>query len=148
MIVSTELRTRREAVIREHVEAENRHDPEGTLATFDGYARYDVPALGPLSQLDGAEAVHAFLSGMFASFPDFHAEPEQLHHADGVVFVEARITGTQQGEWAGIPPTGRRMDVRIACLFEFEGDRLKREKVYMDLATVLQQLGAMPASGQ
>jgi steroid delta-isomerase-like uncharacterized protein len=148
MAVDAELRARREAVIREHVAAENRHDPAGTVATFHGQARYDVPALGPLALVDGAEAVHAFLAGMFVSFPDFHAETGPLHHADDVVFLEARITGTHQGDFAGIPPSGRCMDIRIACLFEFEGNRLTCEKVYMDMATVLQQLGAMPTPEQ
>jgi hypothetical protein len=40
------------------------------------------------------------------------------------------------------------MDVRGAVIFEFEEDRLLCEKVYFDFATVLQQLGAMPAPGQ
>ena len=148
MAVDVEVRARREAVIREHVAAENRHDPAGAVATFGGRPRYDVPALGPLGQVDGAEAVHDLLAGLFAPFPDWHAEPGSLHHAEDAVFMEVRMTGTQQGEFAGIPPSGRRMDVRLACLFEFEGDRLTCEKVYFDNATVLQQLGEMPAPGQ
>jgi steroid delta-isomerase-like uncharacterized protein len=143
-----ELHALREALIREHVAAENDHDPARTVATFGRDARYDIPAMGPLGQLDGAEAVHGMLAGLFAAFPDFHGEPGPLHHADDAVFTEVRITGTQRDEWAGIPPSGRRIDVRIACLFEFEGDRLTCEKVYMDFATVLQQLGAMPAPQQ
>jgi steroid delta-isomerase-like uncharacterized protein len=144
MAASAELRTRREAVIRQHVEAENGHDATGTVATFDGHARYDIPALGHQALVDGNEAVHALLAGMFAAFPDFHAEPGPLRHADDAVFLEAQLTGTQHGEWSGIPASGRRMDLRIACIFEFQEDRLTSEKVYMDFATVLQQLGAMP----
>ena len=58
------------------------------------------------------------------------------------------MTGTHQGEFAGIPPTGRPIDVRLACIFEFEDDRLLCEKVYFDFATVLQQLGVMPVPAQ
>ena len=148
MAVDPELRARREAVLQEHVAAENGHDPAATVATFAGQARYDIPALGPLGQLDGNEAVHGFLAGMFDSFPDFHAEPGPFHHADAATFVEVRVTGTQQGEFAGIPPSRRRMEVQMACLFEFDGDRLTCEKVNVDNATILQQLGAMPAPGQ
>jgi hypothetical protein len=39
------------------------------------------------------------------------------------------------------------MDVRLAAIFEFDGDRLTREKVYFDFATILGQLGALPAPG-
>jgi steroid delta-isomerase-like uncharacterized protein len=144
MAAETSLRARREAVIRDHVAAENRHDPAGVAASF---ARpcYDVPAMGPAGQAVGAEAVQALLGGIWAAFPDWQAEPGPLHHADDAVFVEVRMAGTQQGPFAGLPPSGRRMDVRVGCLFEFEEDRLVCERVYFDFATVLQQLGALPA---
>jgi hypothetical protein len=40
-------------------------------------------------------------------------------------------------------PTGRKMDVTVACVFEFEEDRLVCEKVYFDMATVMRQLGKL-----
>ena len=144
MAVGMDLRARREAVIQQHVEAENGHNPAGVVASF-AQPRYDVPAMGPLGQAQGADAVAALIGSLFAGFPDWHATPGPLHHADAAVFVEVQMTGTQQGEFAGIPPTGRKMDVRVGCLFEFEEDRLLCERVYFDFATVLQQLGAMPA---
>jgi steroid delta-isomerase-like uncharacterized protein len=67
-----------------------------------------------------------------------------MFHADTAVFVEVRMTGTHQAEWAGIPASGRRMDLRAGCLFEFEGDRLVCERVYFDFATLMRQLGALP----
>ncbi len=106
-----------------------------------------MPAMGPAGQADGAQAVHDLMAGLFVAFPDWDAELGPLRHADDAVFLEVRTTGTQQGEFAGIPPTGRRMDVRVAAIFEFEEDRLVCERVYFDFATVLQQLGAMPAPG-
>jgi predicted ester cyclase len=53
------------------------------------------------------------------------------------------FSGTQQGGWAGIPATGRRVSVRIACLYEFDEDRLVCERVWFDLATILRQLGVL-----
>src|SRR5262245_26961530 len=134
------LRARREAVIQKHVAAENEHDAAAALATFRR-PRYDVVPLGFVS--DGAAAVEELLTGLMAGFPDFHAEILSLHHADSAVIVEVRMTGTQQGPWAGITPTGRSMDVRVACIFEFEDDGLVCEKVYFDFATLLRQLGQL-----
>jgi predicted ester cyclase len=145
MVADPGLRERREAVIRAHVDAEKRHDAAGVATSFHR-PRYDVPAMGPAGQADGAEAVQALMAGIFAAFPDWDVEAGPLYHADDAVFLEARMTGTQQGEFAGIRPTGRRMDVRLAAIFDFEGDRLLGERVFFDFATVLQQLGAMPAS--
>jgi hypothetical protein len=47
------------------------------------------------------------------------------------------MTGTHKGPWAGIEATGRPMDVRITCIFEFDDDPLVCEKVYFDFATLL-----------
>jgi predicted ester cyclase len=80
-------------------------------------------------------------------FPDLHAEIGKMRHADDAVFGETLITGTHDGEWAGIPPTGRRVEVPVAAVFEFDGDRLLCEKVYMDFAAVLTQIGVLPAVG-
>jgi steroid delta-isomerase-like uncharacterized protein len=140
MTADSGLRARREAVIQQHVAAENRHDPAGVVATFHR-PRYDVIPLGQPNE--GAESVRELLAGMFAAFPDWHADPGPLHHADDAVFVEVRMTGTHQAEWAGIPATGRPIDIRVGCLFEFEADRLVCEKVYFDFATLLRQLGVL-----
>src|SRR4051794_16833306 len=96
----TDLRTRREATVLRHVEAENNHDPAATVATFAS-PRYDVAPLGELGQASGGEAVHDLLAGLMAGFPDWHVEPGPLQHTDDGVFVEVRMTGTHRGEWAG-----------------------------------------------
>ncbi len=38
--------------------------------------------------------------------------------------------------------------VPVAAIFEFDADRLLCEKVYMDFAAVLTQIGALPAIGK
>jgi steroid delta-isomerase-like uncharacterized protein len=133
------LRERREAIVREHVDAENRHDVEATIATFDR-PRYEVN--GELS--DGETAVRELLQGLMDGFPDFQVETRKIHHADDAVIGEARITGTHSGSFAGIPPTEKPIDVRMAAIFEFEDDRLLCEKVYYDIATILRQIGILP----
>ncbi len=54
------------------------------------------------------------------------------------------MTGTHTGSFAGIPATSRRIDIPMATIFEFEDDRLMCEKVYMDQATILTQIGVLP----
>jgi predicted ester cyclase len=138
-------RERRAAVVREHWDAENRHDPDGVVASFsESRASYDIPAFGPDGQRPDAASVRDLWQGMLASFPDFGIEPGPMLHGDDHIFVEVRVTGTQMGEFAGIPPTGRSIDLpRVANLFEFEGDELVCERVYIDFAEITRQL--MPA---
>jgi predicted ester cyclase len=81
--------------------------------------------------------------GWLPGSPDLHIEPGKHLHTDDAVFVEVVFSGTQQGEWAGIPATGRQASVRIACLYEFEEDRLVCERVWFDFATIMRQLGVL-----
>ena len=133
------VRERREAIVREHVDAENRGDVEAVIATFDR-PRYEVN--GEAS--DGAGQVRDLLHGILRAFPDFRAEDGKTHHSDDAVIAEGRVTGTHDGPFAGIPPTGRRIDYPLVAIFEFEEDRLVCEKVYFDTATILVQIGVLP----
>lgn len=131
----TKLRTRREHTVRAHIDAECRRDISATLATF-AEANYDVVALR--APTNGAAAVEELLRQLFTAFPDFQAGP--FHHGDDMIFVEVRITGTHQGEWAGVLATGRPIDVRCGCVFHFDADRLTKETVYFDHATLLAEI--------
>jgi steroid delta-isomerase-like uncharacterized protein len=134
------LRARREAVVKAHIQAEAvDHNVAAALATFSR-PRYDVPALGGV--VDGAAGVDGLLHALLGAYPDFWLREGTYYHSDTAVIVECVFGGTQQGEWAGIPATGRRMEVAAALFFLFEDDGLVCERVYFDHATVLRQLGA------
>lgn len=131
------LREKREEIVLEHVNAENRHDVASSVATFH-MPRYQIFPMGIIH--DGKQAVEELLSGVFNGFPDFRVNIEKTHHSEDAVILEARMTGTQHGDWAGIKATGQIMDVPVACIFEFNGDKLVCEKVYFDMATLANQL--------
>lgn len=63
---------------------------------------------------------------------------------EDAVMIECVFGGTHRGIWAGIPPTGKAMQVQGVLIFLFEGDELVCEKVYFDHATILSQLGVLP----
>ena len=145
------LRDRREAIVREHMESENRHEFDVTLGTFD-HPRYEIIATGEV--YDGAEQVAEYFTTSRAAFPDQRNENAVLHHADDAVIVEFDLLGTHQGELRGIPPTGKSFRCRMVALFLFEdgGDRITCERIYFDQATIAQQLlgdgnGVPPAAG-
>jgi hypothetical protein len=46
------------------------------------------------------------------------------------VVVEFVMTGTHQGPFAGLSPTGRPIEVPLIGIFDFDGDRLMCEKVF------------------
>lgn len=132
------LRRKREAMVREHMDSENRHEFDDTLATF-GHPRYELIATGDV--YDGPEEVMAYFDESRRAFPDQRNELLALHHSDDAVLVEAVVRGTHLGRLGGLPPTGRAYELPILSIFMFEGEDLVCERVYFDANTLLRQLG-------
>lgn len=100
------------------------------------------PSLPPMHGLDGARA----LVGMFAaSFPDFTSRIELIAAEDERVAVRASHTGTHQGSFMGIPPTGRHVTVTATGIFSCKDGKLVENRVVFDAFGLLQQLGVIPA---
>jgi len=134
------LRAAREAVIREHMESENRLDFDATLATFD-HPNYELVATGQV--FDGPDEVRRYYASSRGAFPDQRNEVHALHHGDDAVVVEFDLLGTHLGPFAGHAPTGREFRCRMAAVFEMTGDRITCERVYFDSASILRQLGLL-----
>jgi steroid delta-isomerase-like uncharacterized protein len=132
------LRETRERIVREHMESENRHEFDVTLATFE-HPRYEIVPTGDV--YDGAEQVSAYFKETRAAFPDQRNELIALHHGDDAVVAEFDLMGTHLGPFRGLPATGRDFTCRCLAVFAFEEDRLVCERVYFDSATILRQLG-------
>ena len=139
MPTTDDLRRRRLAVVREHMETENAHDFDATLATFE-HPRYEIVPTGDV--FDGPEEVAGYYRTSREAFPDQRNENTTLHAADDAVIAEFDLLGTHMGELRGIAPTGRSFRCRMCAIFEFpEGsDRIVCERVYFDQATLARQL--------
>ncbi|MFL6107415.1 MAG: ester cyclase [Marmoricola sp.] len=136
---SADLRSRREAVVIEHMESENTHDYDVTMATFT-HPRYEIVPTGDV--FDGTERVLEYFRESRTAFPDQRNELIALHHGDTSVVAEFWLRGTHLGSFRGLPATGREFEVRCVAVFEFdEGDGIVCERPYFDSATILRQLG-------
>ncbi len=134
------LREHREAIVREHMESENRHEFDVTMRTFD-HPRYEIIPTGEV--YDGEDAVRGYFKASRDAFPDQRNELIAMHHADDAVIAEFDLKGTHRGELHGIPATGKEFTCRCVALFLFEEDRLVCERVYFDSLTILSQLGVL-----
>ena len=69
------------------------------------------------------------------------------YYGPDFVVDESVWEGTAQGTPFGIPGGGRRLNFRLLHVFEMAADgRIRRENAWIDLASVMQQLGARPAA--
>ena len=123
--------------------AMNAHDLDTMLSYWTDDVIYDY---GPLpTPFEGKEAVRGFFDDLFTGFPDFGTTEGIVLATDNIVVVEHGTTGTHQGPWMGIPPTGKSPAAPHIDIYEFEGDKIKHAATYLDAASVMIQLGVMPA---
>ena len=81
-----------------------------------------------------------------AAFPDLRMEPQDVLASGDKVVARARATGTNQGEFMGMPATGKSVDVQLIDIIRFGDDGLAREHWgVFDALGMMQQLGAIPA---
>jgi steroid delta-isomerase-like uncharacterized protein len=131
---------RRLEVLERHFRSEVDHDWETLLATFGGHARYEIMATG---QVHGGDAeVLAYHRNQRAAFPDQRHENLRIHVAqDDTVITEFDLLGTNTGEFYGQKPTGKSFRVAVIAVFFFDGDRIVNERVYLDGASLIRQIG-------
>ena len=140
MAMDDDLRARRLAVLEEHFRSEIDHDWDACLATFRDVPRYEIVATGQVHE--GADAVVAYHRAQRTAFPDQRHEHVRMHVADDdTVISEFALLGTNTGEFLGLPPTGKAFRVAVIAVFAFDGDRITNERVYLDSASLLRQIG-------
>ena len=133
------LRQRRLDVLDEHFASEVAQEFERTLATFNGHPRYEIMATGQV--FDGDDEVLAYHRAQRTAFPDQRHENVRFHFADDSVVAEFDLLGTNRGDFLGQPPTGKAFRVPVIAVFFFDGDRITNERVYLDAASLLTQIG-------
>jgi len=134
-----DLRQRRLAILEEHFRSEVDQEFDRTLATFAGRPHYEIMATGQV--YDGDEEVLTYHRRQRTAFPDQRHENVRHHFADGAVISEFDLLGTNLGELYGLPPTGRAFRVPVVAIFFFDGDRIVNERIYLDTASMLGQIG-------
>ena len=100
------------------------------------------PGQGP-----GVEGLKDVLRGMRSAFPDLvFAIEEQVAQGDKVA-SRFEWTGTHQGEFLGVPATGRKVRVWGIVIDRLVEGRIKDTRIIMDIFGLMMQLGAIPGSG-
>lgn len=112
----------------------------GGLMADDFVEHEEAPGLSPTK-----DGVMEFFRAYKAGFPDLRFDLQDMLASGDKVVGRVRITGTHQGEFMGMPPTGRSIDVQAIDILRFSDDGLAREHWgVFDAMMMMQQLGAMP----
>ena len=95
-----------------------------------------------------AEETAAFFPAWFEGFGEVDYEVTRTIAADEVVVTEWVFTGTHTGPLGPpvfeeqLDPTGRTIQFRGVTVYDVSEGLVQRETIYMDLATLLVELGA------
>jgi steroid delta-isomerase-like uncharacterized protein len=93
----------------------------------------------------GREAPKALFGMLHSAFPDFQATIEDIVAEGDKVVIRMTWTGTQKGEFMGVPPTGKRVSWAVIDILRMVEGKCVEHWGQMDQMSLMQQLGAMPA---
>jgi predicted ester cyclase len=92
----------------------------------------------------GRDAVEQTIRWIYEQAFDAYPEVKSLVVGRGKATVEADFVGTHTGEFAGVPPTGRRVRVPFSVTYEVRGGAISAVRVYMPMDDLYRQLGRGP----
>ena len=103
------------------------HDPlPGTSADFAGLK-------------DGTAQIRA-------AFPDMEATADDVIVEDDRLAVRSTMRATHEGDFMGIPASGKRVEVSNYDFVRFEDDQVVEHWGVIDSAALMEQIGAVPAT--
>jgi steroid delta-isomerase-like uncharacterized protein len=76
-----------------------------------------------------------------SAFPDISFRVEELVAAGDKVICRYTMSGTQQGEFAGIPATGNKVEISGIMIGRIENGKIVEEREEMDMLGLFMQLG-------
>ena len=106
----------------------------------------DMGVLDELCTAALAPKLRRAFSEFRAAFPDWHQEIRELVAEGDTVVGRFRCTGTHEGGWRGLPPTGRRMRVDEVYFFRLDDGRIGGLWGLEDTWTRMQQLAGSDAT--
>ncbi len=118
----------------------------GLLAT-DG----EIMIVGSGTSFRGPEGARQFAQMWATAFPDGQVAIERAAASGDQVTVEhtgrGTHTGPLQSPGGDIPATGKSVTLQLCDVFTIESGKVKSMRSYFDSASLLTQIGVMPAAG-
>jgi steroid delta-isomerase-like uncharacterized protein len=127
-------------------DALNSGDAEIISKAIDEVVEPDVLFHAPVPMDSaGAQALKQVWAVLLRAFPDIHVTIEDvIAEGDKVVFRNT-VTGTHQGDYRGLPPTGRSVTYNEIFIARFADGRVAEIWGVVDVFSQMRQLGVIPA---
>lgn len=106
----------------------------------DDFVGYVPPVPG---ELDGPVGFEGLVTAFRTGFPDLDHPEVHLVGAGDTVVARLTGTGTHEGEFMGIEPTGETMEITAMEMYRVEDGTVAEGWLNVDLLGLLQQLGVV-----
>ena len=136
--------TSNKARFRRFHDAVNSGDAEVISKMIDELVEPDARIRTPLPlEATGAQLLKQVWAALLQAYPDLHVAVEDLIAEGDKVVCRNVVTGTHQGEYMGIPPTGKPVTYNEIFIFRFEDGRIAETWGVVDVLSQMRQLGAV-----
>lgn len=144
--MSTAQATGNKETFRRFHDAMNTGDAEVISKTIDEFVEPNVLFHAPAPiDATGAQALKQVWAVLLRAFPDIHVAVEDVIAEGDKVVSRNTVTGTHQGEYRGLPPTGRSVTYNEIFIVRFAEGRIAELWGVVDVLSQLRQLGMIPA---
>lgn len=105
----------------------------------ENYVRHEP---GYPAELQGREGLRQFLTQLRLAFPDFQCTIANLAAVGDIVVHYGQVCGgTHQGEWMGVPPSGKRIEFTVMATQRLADGQVVEDWIEYDSLGFMQQLG-------
>ena len=95
--------------------------------------------------LEGRDDIARVYRQWFAGFPDVTWRTDEIVVDGDRVVVVAQLSGTHAGEFFGVPPSGRHVEVQVAVIMAVADGLITEERRIYDFTGFLVQVGVLKA---
>ncbi|WP_331236404.1 ester cyclase [Natronorarus salvus] len=96
----------------------------------------------PFGEVHGGDELVEMQLENERAMADTDLEVDEMLVGDGVAMWKWTMSGTHDGEWQGIPPTGREVELEGMSMTVIADGKVQSNRAYFDSQNLLSQLGA------
>jgi steroid delta-isomerase-like uncharacterized protein len=143
--MSTAQETSNKTAFSRFHDATNSGDAEVISKMIDEVVEPNVVFHAPVpTGATGAQALKDVWAVLLRAFPDIHVAVEDVIADGDKVVCRNTVAGTHQGEYRGLPPTGKSVTYNEIFIIRFARGRVAEIWGVVDVFSQMRQLGLIP----
>lgn len=129
------------AIVREFVDRLNAQDLDVVDELCADEFAVTINRKGTDASAIGTDGLKGLYEEYFAAFPDFHHKIDELVAEGDLVGVFMTSTGTHEGEFRGVQPTGNEIEIEDIGLVRIRRGDIVDVRPLADMLSLFEQIG-------